>query len=350
MERNKKETKPSQYRTAKLYEIILFSTNNTATNFYNFMMGFVTYYAVGVAGLAVFLISTLLTAMRIFDGVVDPFIGYVIDKTDGKFGKFRPYIWIGNLTMIGTIVLLFQTTHLVPENFRLYYFLAVYAVYILGYSLQTTVTKAGQNVITNDPKQRPLFSMFDGIFTTLFYSTAGIYVSNYLSSKYNGEFGLDFFTEFSTTFMVGSLILTVLATIGIWKKDRTEFFGLGAENQTDNIKFKDYAKIVKENRALQMLTLAASTDKLGSKIKSNSISGVLFFGIIIGDYGLMGALSAISILPGIFFNVFGSMIARKLGQKRTYVLAQSSAFLVNGLMMLVVLMGDLQKFPYPILT
>ncbi|MGP6147257.1 MFS transporter [Jeotgalibaca sp. A122] len=343
MERNKKETKPSQYRTAKFYEIILFSTNNTATNFYNFMMGFVTYYAVGVAGLAVFLISTLLTAMRIFDGVVDPFIGYVIDKTDGKFGKFRPYIWIGNLTMIGTIVLLFQTTHLVPENFRLYYFLAVYAVYILGYSLQTTVTKAGQNVITNDPKQRPLFSMFDGIFTTLFYSTAGIYVSNYLSSKYNGEFGLDFFTEFSTTFMVGSLILTVLATIGIWKKDRTEFFGLGAENQTDNIKFKDYAKIVKENRALQMLTLAASTDKLGSKIKSNSISGVLFFGIIIGDYGLMGALSAISILPGIFFNVFGSMIARKLGQKRTYVLAQSSAFLVNGLMMLVVLMGDPTK-------
>lgn len=334
------EIRPTEYRTAKLYEIILFSTNNTATNFYNFMMGFATYYAVGVAGLAVFTVSLLLTGMRIFDGVVDPLIGFVMDKTDGKFGKFRPFMWIGNGLMITTILLLFQTTHLVPSSYRLIYFIVVYAVYVFAYSLQTTVTKSGQNVITNDPKQRPLFSMFDGIFTTIFYSVAGIYISNYLSTKYDGSFGLEFFTEFSTTFMIGSLILTVLATIGIWKKDRTEYFGLGDENQTDRIKFKDYAKIVKENRPLQMLTLAASTDKLGSKIKSNSISGVIMFGIVIGNYGLMGTLGAMAVPAGIFFNIAGSMVARKFGQKRTYVLAQGSAFIINGLMMLVLFMGD----------
>jgi Na+/melibiose symporter-like transporter len=341
-ELNKNE-KPTQYRTAKMYEIILFATNNTATNFYNFMMGYVTYYAVGVAGLAVFVVSTLLTAMRIFDGVVDPLIGYIIDKTDGKFGKFRPYIWLGNAIMIATILLLFQTTHLVPENWRLIYFLLVYGVYIIGYSLQTTVTKTGQNVITNDPKQRPLFSMFDGIFTTIFYSVAGIYVSNYLSTKYNGVFGQEFFTEFSITFMIGSLLLTVLATIGIWKKDRTEYYGLGDEDQKDRIKLKEYVKIAKENRPLQMLTLAASTDKLGSKIKSNSISGVLLFGIIIGDYGMMGIMSALAIIPGILFNVGGSMVARKIGQKKTYVFAQGSAFIVNGLMALLILFGDAQS-------
>lgn len=331
---------PSQYRQAKLYEIILFSTNNTATNFYNFMMGFVSYYAVGVAGLAVVLISTLLTAMRIFDGVIDPTIGYVIDKTNGRFGKFRPYIWLGNAMMIATIVLLFNTTHLVPESWRLAYFLTVYTLYIIGYSFQTTVTKSGQNVITNDPKQRPLFSMFDGIFTTVFYSVAGIYVSNFLSAKYNGEFGLEFFREFSVTFMIGSALLTVLATIGIWKKDRTEFFGLGNAAQEKNIKFKDYAKIVKENRPLQMLTLAASTDKLGSKISSNSITGVILFGIIMGNYGLSGALSAMAIIPGILFNIGGSFIARKFGQKKTYVLAQSLAFVLFGLAAAVLILGD----------
>jgi Na+/melibiose symporter-like transporter len=330
----------TKYRTAKNYEIILFSTNNTATNMYNFMMGFVSYYAVGVAGLAVVLISTLLTAMRIFDGVVDPFLGYIIDKTDGKFGKFRPYLWLGNGIMIGTILLLFQTTHLVPDNFRLFYFLAVYAVYIIGYSFQTTVTKTGQNVITNDPKKRPLFSMYDGIFTTVFYATAGLYVSNYLSPKYNGEFGYQFFSEFSITFMVLSVILTILATIGIWKKDRTKYFGTGDTEQAKRLKLRDYLSILKANRPLQMLTLAASSDKLGSKIKSNSISGVILFGIIIGDYALSGQIGALTIIPGILFNIGGAMVAQRFGQKRTYVLAQGSAFVFYGLTILLLLLGD----------
>lgn len=331
------------YRQAKLYEIICFSTNNTATNFYNFMMGFISYYAVGVAGLAVVLISTLLTGMRIMDGIVDPFISFIMDKTDGKFGKFRPFIWLGNGIMIASIITLFQTTHLIPESFRLIYFLLVYAVYVFGYSLQTTVTKTGQNVITNDPKQRPLFSMFDGIFTLIFYSVAGIYVSNYLSPKHDGEFNLEFFTEFSNTFIIGSLLLTVLATIGIWKKDRTEYYGLGDRNQTEKIKFKDYWRIVKDNRPLQMLTLAASTDKLGSKIKSNSISGVILFGIVMGNYGLSGQLSAIAIVPGILFNVLGTVFARKFGQKRTYVVSQFLAFVFNGALIVTLFAGDPTK-------
>lgn len=335
-----KDIEVKNYRNAKLYEIIFFSTNNTATNIYNFMMGFISYYTVGVAGLAVVIVTTLLTAMRIFDGVVDPLIGYTIDKTDGRFGKFRPFMWLGNAIMIITTLTIFHTTHLVPENLRLIYFLIIYLIYVIGYSFQTTVTKAGQNVITNNPKQRPLFSLFDGIFTTAFYTFAGIYVSSFLSAKHNGEFNLAFFTELSNTAMIFSVILTILATIGIWRKDVTENFGLGDPEQTEKITFKDYYQILKANRPLQMLTLAASTDKLGSKIKSNSITGVIFFGIVIGNYSLMGSLSAVILLPGILFNIFGAMIARRIGQKKTYVLAQSLAFISSGLTILLLLAGD----------
>ena len=40
------------------------------------MMGYVSYYANGIAGLSVVLISVILLGMRIFDGVTDPVIGY----------------------------------------------------------------------------------------------------------------------------------------------------------------------------------------------------------------------------------------------------------------------------------
>ena len=76
---------------ARIWQIGLFSLNNTSTNLFLAMMGYVSYYANGIAGLSVVLISVILTGMRIFDGVTDPVIGYFIDKTNGKYGKFRPY-------------------------------------------------------------------------------------------------------------------------------------------------------------------------------------------------------------------------------------------------------------------
>ena len=84
---------------ARIWQIGLFSLNNTSTNLFLAMMGYVSYYANGIAGLSVVLISVILTGMRIFDGVTDPVIGYFIDKTNGKYGKFRPYIVIGYLLM-----------------------------------------------------------------------------------------------------------------------------------------------------------------------------------------------------------------------------------------------------------
>ena len=81
---------------AKLWQIGGFALNNTATNLYLFFMNFIAYYLTGYVGVGVVLASTLITTMRIWDGVTDPFIGYLVDKTNGRFGKNRPFIVIGN--------------------------------------------------------------------------------------------------------------------------------------------------------------------------------------------------------------------------------------------------------------
>ena len=41
----------------------------------------------------------------------DPVIGYFIDKTDGKFGKFRPYMVIGYIIMTVTMIMMYQVSH-----------------------------------------------------------------------------------------------------------------------------------------------------------------------------------------------------------------------------------------------
>ena len=103
-----------------------------------FAMGYLSMYATGIGGLLVTVVGFILTAMRIFDGITDPIVGFLIDKTDGKFGKFRPFIVVGNI-ILG--VMTFVTVHKVPENIRLVYFIGCYALYIIGYTCQQLVQR-----------------------------------------------------------------------------------------------------------------------------------------------------------------------------------------------------------------
>ena len=85
-----------------------FAMNNLATNLYMFLMMYVSYYLVGLVGVIVVVATSFSTMMRIWDGVTDPFVGLLLDKTNGKFGKNRPFIVIGNIILAGTSWVLFH--------------------------------------------------------------------------------------------------------------------------------------------------------------------------------------------------------------------------------------------------
>ena len=124
-----------------------------STNMYLFLMMYVSYYANGILGMSVVFVSTLATSMRIFDGFTDPIIGWLIDHTNGRFGKFRPFLVVGNALLALSMILLYKTTHLVPEALQIPYFIVVYALYIIGYTVQGTVTTSAQTLLTNDPNR-----------------------------------------------------------------------------------------------------------------------------------------------------------------------------------------------------
>ncbi|AXI07648.1 glucuronide permease [Oceanobacillus sp. 143] len=307
-----------KYHRSKLWQIGFFTLNNTATNLYIFLIGFLSYYAAGIAGLAVVLVSTLLGAARLFDGLIDPTIGYIIDKTETKFGKFRPIIVFGNIITIISVIMIF-TTHLLPEGFRLVFIVFSLVVHKIGYSLQTSATKAGQTVLTNDPKQRPLYMAFDGVYNIFVFTVGQFYVANYLVAKY-GDFTMGLFIELVATVIILATIFTILALIGISSKDRKEYYGLGEETvETKSI--RDYWQVIKGNRQLQLLTLSASMDKLGHTLGRDAVVTVMLFGILLGNYGLSGTIGLITVIPGLLITFFVTGLARKTGLRKAYLTA-----------------------------
>ncbi|MFI3257110.1 MAG: MFS transporter [Spirochaetales bacterium] len=332
------------YNRAKLWQIGLFALNNTATNVMLFFMMFVSYYLNGIAGIAVVTVGFLLTAMRIFDGFTDPIIGFIIDRTDTKFGKFRPMMVLGYVIMLIAILILFNTLHLVPEAIRIVYFVLIYGIYVIGYTFQTACTKAAQPCLTNDPKQRPLFSLFDGIYNTILFAAGAWIVSNVLVPKHQG-FTQGLFSEFSAMALIASAVLTVCAIIGIAKKDRKELFGLGV-GKTPKVKFSDYVDVIKNNRGIQMLIVAASTDKLSLTTMGNAVVAVIIFGIVGGNYAAFGELSVWTTIPTFVLLFFGVAYARKMGQKQALVLATWLSIACAVGLGALILFGDMTSLSF----
>lgn len=163
--------KASSVNRAKLYQLVLFPLNNGATNvYYVLVLSYIATFGSNVLALGTLFASAMVTAMRLCDAITDPIIGALMDRTNGKFGKFRPFMAIGNLIMAVSILVLYGITPTIPDTMmwaRYAAFVGLYFVWVIGYTFQTSCTRSGQTVLTNDPKQRPLFTIFNTVGSLL---------------------------------------------------------------------------------------------------------------------------------------------------------------------------------------
>lgn len=75
------------------------------------IMNFLTFFYTDVFGLTPALVGTLFLALRVFDAVSDPIMGVLADRTQSRWGRFRPWqLWIA--VPIGVIGVL---TFTVPD-------------------------------------------------------------------------------------------------------------------------------------------------------------------------------------------------------------------------------------------
>lgn len=324
-----------------MWRILGFVLNNSATNLYMMFMGYVSYYLMGFVGVGMMAASSFAMIMRLWDGVTDPFIGYLVDKTNGKFGKNRPFMVIGNVILCVMSYIMFHVTHKLPEGSAIRYpfFIVCGAIYYIGYTFQCVVTKSAQSCLTNDPKQRPMFASFDGAINTLMFAGIGMYCAS-IADKYQavgGYASLEFFHEFWVFTAVLSAIFTIIAVISIAPKDRPEFFGTG---KAVKVGMKDYWDVLKNNRAIQMLVISASSDKLAATTKTSAVK-VAMFACLGGSILLQGKVDAMLAIPTMLMAfVFISALAPKMGQKEAMYFGSWAGIVVNGLLMLLWIFGD----------
>lgn len=306
---------------AKPWQLLLFSFNNGATNvFYVITMNYIAYYANGVLGLLVMFATTMVTVMRVFDAFTDPVIGMLIDKTNGKYGKFRPYMFLGNMIMAVSALLMYFATRLIPDSvmwLRYVAFVVVYMAFVIGYTFQTSCTRSGQTCITNDPKQRPLFTIFNTVASLLGMGITQV-TAVIAGSRY-GYGSAEFFNIIIPIGIVLSFVLTILAIVGIWQKDVPENYGV-ADDKAAKVDFHECVLVLKHNRELQMLIVAGAGTKLGFAVATNASVACMLYASMMGNYsGLFMPFYIIGYIASVPFFLMSARTSQKKGQKASLI-------------------------------
>ena len=306
---------------AKFYQLALFPMNNGATNVYFVLiLTYIATFGNAVLGIALVFASAMVTGMRVFDAITDPIIGTIMDKTNGKFGKFRPFMVLGNLVMAVSVILLYVVTPLIPAALvwlRYTAFILLYAIWVLGYTFQTSVTRSAQAVLTNDPNQRPLFTIFNTIG-----SLAGMGAMQFLAPILRANVGdystAAFYQVFAPIGIGVSVVLTILAVIGIWEKDNEKYFGLGGKQE--KVKISEYISIIRHNKPLQRLMVAGGGCKLALSIATNLTVLCMLYGCMMGNYdGLYLPMMVVGYAFSAPFFLLTVRTAQKHGQKRSLI-------------------------------
>lgn len=324
------------YNNARYWQIGFFSLNNAATNLYLALMGYISYYANSIAGFSVVLVSCILTGMNVFDAITDPVVGFMLDRSKGRFGKFRPFMLLGNVIMAISAVLLHFMTHEINRYMKIPFFVAAYGLFVLGYTFQTVVAKSGQAILTNNPKQRPVSTYFDSLFVMAAYGGTAVFVANYLVPKYGGFTNETLFKEYVLWVVFISFLCTILAMIGIASKDKASL--LTAQSSVQKVRIKDYWEIIRHNRPIRILILADSMNKFASTVYAHTTVGVMVFGILMNNYAIAGLIGIVTALPTMFVISAGIKVAQSMGQKRALVL-----FTALGIFFQVIMTGVLMQ-------
>ena len=137
-----------------------YALGDTASNlFFQTFNIFITYYYVDVWGILPGAIATMMFLVRLWDAVNDPLMGVIADRTNTRWGKFRPYLlWMA--VPYGICGYLIFANPDFEETGKLIYAYVTYTLMLMAYTAINVPYSAMLGVISPSSRTRAMASSF----------------------------------------------------------------------------------------------------------------------------------------------------------------------------------------------
>lgn len=246
------------------------------------ILGNLSLYCTNALGLDPLLVGTLLMVSKVIDAVTDLFAGYLVDRTNTKWGKGRPY----EFAIIGVWLctwLLYSTPAGANQGVKIAY---VFFMYMLVNSVFTTLLNASGNPYmvrafkTNE--QRVKLASFGGIAIMVASIVINMILPIGISRMATSASG------WSTMTAMFALPLGIIGILRFFFVKETE----KVDTVSERVQFKDILTVLKENKYVYMILAI----QLIYSLVTGSGVATIYFMYVVKNLEIMGFISAISII------------------------------------------------------
>lgn len=304
-----------------LKEKIGYSVGDTASNLYfQIVMSFIPIFYTDVFGLPAAALSVMFLVTRLWDAVNDPIMGMIADRTNTKWGKYRPYLlWVGlPFTIVSVLTFVkpdFQDTG------KIIYAYLTYTLMMMFYTAINVPYSALMGVMTSSNVERTKLSSYR--FVAAFIGQFTVQSTILYLVKYFGK-GNDAAGWQWAVACLGGLAFALFTVTFFTTKERVY------PPKEQKLNFKQDLKDLFTNRPWVIIGLATVFQLIFIVIRSGSVTYYIKYYIQAQDFNFFGNVSHLSIefLTTIFFTsgsvagiigaIFTNRLIKKLDKRIVY--------------------------------
>lgn len=283
-----------------------------------------------VFGLATGAVAILMLVAKIWDGINDPMMGAIMERTHTRWGRFRPYIVGGAIFLVIFTVLTFTVPSFGGTGKLIY----AYITYI-GLGMAYTVTNVPYTalpvVMTDNPKKiNRLYA------AQMLGMTIGMIVLNLCTLPLVNYFGngqqSSGYQKTATVFAIVALPIFLLVA-GFCKENIT----IKKENQPP---LKETVKAIVKNKSLMMVLLYTIISMTGMFGRIGV--AVYFYIYCVQDFRFITVFMMMQMIVGTIIMPFAPKFMEKVGKKNTCILAM----VIQAIGMAMMFFGPYTNIPY----
>ncbi len=316
-------------------KIFVYGTGNFASQLsWTMVSTYLTLFYTNVFGLATGSIAILFLVAKIWDGIFDPILGGIMERTHTRFGRFRPFMLIGAPLLVVFTVLTFTVPGFGSTE-KLVYAYITYIGLSMSYSMVNVPYLALPAVMTRDSKTTnrlfaaQMLGMCIGMIALNYFTLPLI---NYLGH------GVEKSGYQLTAAIYAVVSLPIFLLVFLTSREKVEI------KKEDTIPAKEALKIIAKNRPLISTTIYTIISMVGMFGRLGV--AVFFYIYVVKRMDLITLFMMMQTIVGMFVMPFAPRFIEKFGKKNTCIIAM----IIQAIGMLMIFFGNPANIPLLIIS